>query len=111
MNAREHALARSRRVKRERLATLWALAVARTSKPQLPCTVVLTRYAKGTLDDDNLASAFKAVRDATAQWLGVNDRRLDVVAWEYRQHRAAREPHHLVEIAFEAYRVPQSLQA
>lgn len=111
-NPREHHMARSRRVKAERLATLWALAATRTPKPELPCTVVLTRIAARDFDDDNLAGAFKGVRDAVADWLGVNDRRIDLVAWEYRQgHVSRKADHHVVEIAFEAYRVPVAIAA
>ncbi len=36
--------------------------------------VALTRCAPRALDDDNLASSFKAVRDAVAAYLGLDDR-------------------------------------
>ena len=42
-----------------------------TMKP--PFLVELKRYGAQLLDDDNLAGAFKAVRDQVAQELGVDD--------------------------------------
>lgn len=37
------------------------------------------------IDDDNLSSGCKSLRDAVAQWLGIDDGD-PRVAWEYRQH-------------------------
>ena len=53
-----------------------------------PITITLTRIAPRTLDDDNLASGFKAVRDGVADWLGIDDgsKRL---AWRYAQAKGA----------------------
>lgn len=86
LNAREHWRARTRRVKAERNATYWVLAPTR--KPDMPCTVRLTRVGptNGLDEGDNLNSAFKAVRDQIAEWLGVNDRD-PRVRWEYMQRR------------------------
>lgn len=55
----------------------------------LPCTVRLVRLSAGTLDDDNLRGALKAIRDGVADRLGVpdNDPR---VRWEYGQERVKR---------------------
>lgn len=97
MNAREHWRARSRRVKTERTAIAWALTGQ--TKPQLPCVVTLTRVAPSNgLDDDNLAGALKAVRDQVAEWLGVDDKRRDVVRYTYEQRRGPWG----VEVAFAA---------
>lgn len=86
LNVREHHMARSRRVKTERAHVAWALV--NVSKPALPCVVTLTRVAPSNgLDDDNLAGACKGVRDQVAAWLGVDDKRADVVRYEYRQER------------------------
>lgn len=86
MNAREHHMARSRRVKSERLQTAYVLLSHR--RPSLPCTVLLTRIAPSNgLDDDNLAGALKGVRDQIAEWLGVDDRHRDRVAYRYAQER------------------------
>lgn len=86
MNAREHHHARARRVRGERAEVAWAL-VGR-APPKLPCIVTLTRCApSGGLDDDNLASALKSIRDQVAEWLGVDDKRRDVVRYEYAHQR------------------------
>lgn len=79
-NLREHWATRARRTNNHRLA---ALAVP---KHPLPCVVTLIRVAPRELDDDNLRSGFKALRDGIADRLGVkdNDRR---VRWEYDQVR------------------------
>lgn len=79
-NKREHWGKRAARAKAHRFA---ALAVP--AHP-LPCTVTLTRIAPRALDDDNLQSGFKALRDGIADRLGVkdNDPR---VTWRYAQER------------------------
>lgn len=50
--------------------------------------ILLTRIAPRVLDDDNLASGFKAARDGVADWLGIDDgsKRL---AWSYAQAKGA----------------------
>lgn len=86
MNARELWPVRAKRVKKEREATAWALS--RHPKPQLPCSVLLTRVAfSNGLDDDGLAGALKGVRDEVANWLGVDDRHRDIVRYRYAQRR------------------------
>lgn len=50
--------------------------------------VALTRLAPGELDTDNLSSAFKAVRDEVAAWLGADDRDQRIV-WTYAQEKTA----------------------
>jgi hypothetical protein len=84
-NDREHYMARARRVKKEREAIGWALAGK--TRPTLPCTVLLTRVAPGNgLDSDNLSGSQKGVRDAVAQWLGLDDADPQV-KWLYAQRR------------------------
>lgn len=86
LNAREHWRARSARVSKEREATGWCLAGK--ERPILPVTVTMTRTGPSNgLDDDNLAGSCKAVRDAVAKWLGVDDRDPRVF-WRYAQRRA-----------------------
>jgi hypothetical protein len=86
MNVREAWHTRSRRVKRERAATGWLLTQA--VRPALPCSVLLTRVApSGGLDDDNLPGALKGVRDAVAEWIGVDDRHSTRVRYRYAQCR------------------------
>ena len=50
--------------------------------------VCLTRLSMGRLDDDNLAGAFKHVRDEIARWLGCDDNPGAPVRWSVHQ-----EPH------------------
>lgn len=79
-NKREHWSKRAARTKQQRFA-----AIAVPVHP-LPCVVTLIRVAPRALDDDNLRSGFKALRDGIADRLGVkdNDPR---VRWEYDQVR------------------------
>lgn len=49
-------------------------------------TITLTRVAPRKLDDDNLASGFKAVRDGVADWLGIDDGS-PRIRWEYDQEK------------------------
>lgn len=44
--------------------------------------VTLTRYGQRLLDTDNLAGAFKAVRDGIADALGIDD---GTIPWQYDQ--------------------------
>ena len=86
LNAREHWRARARRVKAERDATAWLLRPV--VKPETPCIVQLTRVApSGGLDDDNLPGALKGVRDQIAAWMGVDDRKREIVRYRYAQRR------------------------
>lgn len=82
LNAREHWVARSKRVKKER-----GLAGTVVPRFALPCTVTLVRISPGELDDDNLRGALKGVRDGIADRLGVDDRD-PRVTWVYAQERA-----------------------
>lgn len=79
-NKREHWSRKAARTKLHRFA---AIAI---QPHALPCVVTLIRIAPRTLDDDNLSSGFKALRDGIADRLGVkdNDPR---VTWRYAQQR------------------------
>lgn len=53
---------------------------------RLPCTVHLTRIGPKKLDsDDNLNISFKAIRDAIAAKLGVDDGEDDKINFVYHQ--------------------------
>lgn len=52
--------------------------------PQPPLVVTITRHGKRKLDDDNLASACKYVRDAIADVIGIDDGS-PLYTWVYRQ--------------------------
>lgn len=87
LNAREHYMRRAKRVKAEREATAWMLK--NEARPPLPCTVRLIRMGPTNgLDSDNLEGALKGVRDEVAEWLGVNDRDAERVAYDCRQMRS-----------------------
>lgn len=94
-NEREHHLVRAKRAKRQRETTLIALtkAIGRLEGRKLleregRLLVCLTRLSAGRLDDDNLAGAFKHVRDEIARWLGCDDNPGAPVRWSVHQ-----EPH------------------
>ncbi len=81
-NLREHWATKARRVKAQRNAVALAMKSERVLLGQLRAwlalgmavRVVLSRVSPRELDDDNLVSAFKAVRDEVAKQLGVDDR-------------------------------------
>lgn len=54
--------------------------------------VTFTRIGPRDLDDDGLAASFKAVRDATAAFLGVSDAPRGGVRWSYAQERGPKVP-------------------
>ena len=90
-NLREHWAAKARRVKAQRATTSLMLHAGADRKvlAQLLINtpvieVTLTRCAARRLDDDNLASAFKACRDSVAAFLAIDDgsKRL---RWKYAQ--------------------------
>lgn len=69
---------------KRRQATLWDEA-----DPLI--VITLTRIGPGTLDsEDNLAAAFKAVRDGVASGLAVDDRH-PLLRWLYAQERRGKE--------------------
>jgi hypothetical protein len=78
-NGREHWAVKAKRVKLHRHT-----ACVLVPLHPLPCVVTLTRIAPRILDDDNLASGFKAIRDGVADRLGVDDRD-PRVQWRYAQ--------------------------
>jgi hypothetical protein len=70
----------------------------------LPCVVTLTRIASRLLDDDNLRSAFKGVRDCVAALVGVDDGS-DLIRFEYKQERRAKRTYDVkIEVESEAER-------
>ena len=89
-NMREHWRTRASRAKLQRRT---ASALLSSHKPpMLPITVVLTRVAARKLDTDNLAHAFKAVRDGVADWLGIDDGD-ERITWEYGQRKGKGAAH------------------
>lgn len=76
-NQREHWARKARRVKMQRAATTMALRqyghVLDELRQAGSIRVLLVRRSPRRLDDDNLRGALKAVRDAVAAWIGIDD--------------------------------------
>ena len=90
LNARVHWTKRAARAKRERTIVAVALRCHRhpTLEPTCtPTTCMLIRIAPRMLDDDNLAGAFKSIRDEVAAFFGVDDGPKGPIAWRYEQRK------------------------
>lgn len=90
-NLREHWATKAKRVAEQRALGAMKVRAAtdagdRAGMLAAGLVVTLTRIAPRPLDDDNLASAFKAVRDGVADAIGIDDRD-PRVAWRYAQER------------------------
>lgn len=86
-NEREHWAAKAARVTAEHQVIANALAtVARPEGPRF--VVTITREGRALMDTDGLAISAKAIRDAIARWLGVDDGPMAPVTWSYEQHTA-----------------------
>lgn len=82
-NKREHWSKRAKRAKQERM-------VAKLKTPaglQTPLTVKLTRFGPRTLDDDNLAISFKAIRDGIADKCNCDDGNAGL-SFQYAQEKS-----------------------
>lgn len=95
MNARGHWGRRKRRFDMQAETVAWEIVtrVHPDDIPEPPCVVTLTRIAPREFDDDNLRSAFKAVRDAVAEWIGADDGKRGGIEWRYKQERGAPRQH------------------
>lgn len=96
---KEHWSVKVKRKKNQQTEILAELSNALLGKQViLPCQVTLTRIGPKKMDDDNLARAFKGIRDAIAGKLGVDDGD-SKVKWIYGQDpRGKREYSIKVEI-------------
>lgn len=88
-NAREHWSKKYRRKKKQQdwLLTAWleAIIAEETQWPiKFPCIVRLTRIGPKNLDSDNLVESFKAIRDAIAWTMDIDDGD-ERIKWEYAQ--------------------------
>ena len=94
----EHWRVRQQRAKTQRRAAGMLCLAFRPF--ELPLTVTITRVAPRALDDDNLASSQKHVRDGIADALGIDDRD-PRVSWRYAQRRGDPKKY-FVEVIIEA---------
>ena len=85
-NAREHWSVKAKRVAKER-RVVWAELLQVKRLPTLPVNVKLVRIAPGTLDGDNLQSAFKATRDEIAKAFKIDDNNI-LISWFYAQEKS-----------------------
>jgi hypothetical protein len=76
-NVRDHRMVRARRVKKQRLDVTIVLRAHISKPPAPPLLVTIVRVHKGRgsrdYDDDNLIAGAKAIRDAIAAWLRIDD--------------------------------------
>jgi len=88
LNTREHWSKRAKRAKQERAYVYVACGQhwVVNGWPELPCTVLLTRIAYRRMDDDGNVASFKAIRDAIAERLGVDDGSAQIT-FKYAQRR------------------------
>ena len=87
-NVRTHWAVTMRR-EREYAAMLWAVLRRLAGiQWQYPVSVTFHRVGAKVLDDDNLAGAYKKVRDTVAEWLGIDDGDTAKVSWGYTQEAA-----------------------
>ena len=99
MNARGHWRVRDKRRKEQHHLVSLLMSTHVPASIRFPVRVRFTRLSAGTLDDDNLRSALKFVRDAVAKHLRVDDGDIERIVWEYAQAKAKRgEPGVYVEI-------------
>lgn len=91
LNSREHWAARQKRVKAERAAVAYGFLMSRDAlwiKTGVLCfSVTLTRIGPRFADDDNVIGGLKAVRDAIAENLGVDDGDRERIRFRYEQER------------------------
>jgi hypothetical protein len=89
LNARVHWTKRAARAKKERAIVAAALRHHPFAAAQPPTTCTLIRIAPRMLDDDNLAGAFKSIRDEVAAFFGVDDGPKGPISWRYEQRKSA----------------------
>lgn len=98
-NLREHWARKASRTKTHRVTTWSELRRTGVHPGRDPVRITLTRIAPRKLDDDNLASAFKATRDGVADWLGCPDNHPSL-SWAYAQ-RKGRAHEYAAEVVVE----------
>lgn len=95
-NQREHWATKNRRKKDQQYAFLMFWLKSRCADDLIPVgklTVTFTRYSCKTLDQDNLAGAFKHVQDELARQLKVDDGD-GSIRWIYAQEKIPTREHY-----------------
>jgi hypothetical protein len=72
-NLRQHWRKRYERSKAQKEAVAWFLKGKDKPVNPVSITVTITRIGGRRLDTDNLAGGAKAIRDAVAHWVGIDD--------------------------------------
>ncbi len=83
-NSREHWRVKNKR-KQNQQAAVWFSLQSRSAFLPPPILVTLERIGKRLLDDDNLASSFKGIRDMVAAFYCLDDGDTKAVRWKYSQ--------------------------
>jgi len=91
-NRREHWAVRNKRKQAQQhdFVALWRCFGGKVTPPAV---VTFTRYSCNVLDSDNLAGAFKGIRDALAREIGIDDGDLKV-QYRYEQERIPKREHY-----------------
>jgi hypothetical protein len=89
-NQREHHFVVHKRKSEQKAVVTMSLTSALRGRPELkpPFVVTMTRIGLRTMDDDNVAFAFKACRDAVAACLGIDDGDVARIRFRYGQRKA-----------------------
>jgi hypothetical protein len=109
-NQRDHWSVKAARVKHQRNLVTLVLrgTVAKLMMACAPLEVTITRVAPRSLDSDNLVGSAKAVRDAVAAVLGVDDRDARV-SWRVEQARGRYSVLVAIKVADDASRKQAAL--
>ena len=89
-NVAQHRWAKTARAQQQRAVVAGALVGLRLAPAHTRFRVTLTRLGARTLDEDNLQSAFKRIRDAVAKHLGHDDSPGSPIRWVYKQEASPR---------------------
>lgn len=74
------------RLRKRQRHTAFLAALGAVGQPRPRFVVTLVRVSAGVLDDDNLRTALKGVRDGVAEALGADDGR-GLIRWQYAQRK------------------------
>ena len=94
-NMREHWASKGKR-KRQQQHDFHLIWLSHSpGQVDLPCDITFVRYSCRTMDQDNLAGAFKHVQDQLAREIGVDDGNSQL-RFDYQQKRIKKMDHYFV---------------